>query len=177
MALAAAPLVSGHMRIGLGLEKWPENSVGFEESAMLGQLSLDFKPFLSPIFCAIDLSRTFEERGSYSAPGSLGELVTKTQTFSLGPRIYQELGPVDFYGGLSLTYLRAEQRLEGVGLLRDLVEDGLGSTLVLGITDFEIFFPKIGWGVEYRLAWVDVDALVDVQPRRGTWLLTTGLKF
>mgnify|MGYP006423157337 CR=1 FL=1 len=175
--LYSAPLVSGHLRLGLGVEKWPENSAGFDDQATIGQLSFDFKTPFNPIHYALDFSGTVKEKGRYSVPGTLGELETTTRSFSFGPRYYHDLGPVDVYGGVSLTYLKTEQKLSATGVIRNLSDDGLGSTLVLGLSDLEVFLPKIGWGIEYRMAWIDVDALIDIQPKEGTWLLTTGIKW
>ena len=176
-AVAIPSIISGHARVGLGVENWPENSAGFSDQATLGQLSLDFKTPLHPLYYSFEFTGTIKERGRYSIPGTIGELETQTQTFSFGPRYYHDLGPLDIYGGLSLTYLKTRQRLEGTGVLRNLVDDGLGTTFVIGLTDLQAFLPMIGWGLEYRLARVDVDALVDVEPKKGTWLLTTGIKW
>lgn len=160
--------------MGCGVEGWSSEAL---DSARIGSLSLDAKPWLYPIYLGLDLSGSSTEAGFIRQNGVRGNIEANTSVVSVGPKVYQTVYWADVYAGLMLTWQKTDQRFSRAGVVRDLMDQGLGTTAVLGVGGVEVFIPHLEWGVEFRYTKVDLDAITDVEPSSGTWLLTSGISW
>ncbi|MBF0199019.1 MAG: outer membrane beta-barrel protein [Planctomycetes bacterium] len=166
---------SGHFRLGAGVQSLPESEGIDMDMLKVGQISFDIQPFVVPVYISLDIQGSLESDGDYNIGADRGSLTSKVQQYTLGARLYKDIGPIDIYGGIGLNYLKSQQKLEGVALLKEISDEGLGVTFIVGFTDLKVFLPAVGWGVEFRYARVNVDSFTDVDARKGSWLLTCGI--
>jgi hypothetical protein len=172
----ALPLLpGGHVRLGYGIQGSNDQQSVDLKAMQRFQLSVDTQPTLLPIYFGLDMSSDFgASSGSVSLPSGAGSIESSLQEFTLNLKWYQELALLDIYAGAGLTYAKTEQEIRTVTLIQDIVSDGLGTTFILGVTDIEMGLPMVEWGLEFRYTRVDFDAIADVEPKAGTWLLTMG---
>lgn len=167
---------SGHFRLGFGADLQSEGQSFDMGSEKIAQLSFDLQPWLLPLYVAVDAQLGAESSGEYvSQGGGVEVLRSKADELTLGVKYYQSLALLDVYVGLGGTYQRLDQEHQGNALLRRVKGDGLGYTAILGVTDLQLLLPVLQWGVEVRFSKINTDAIVDVDPKMGTWLLTCGL--
>jgi hypothetical protein len=165
---------SGHVRLGFGVQ--PRSSqTGVEVDSMkIGQLSFDIQPTLLPFYLGLDAGGSLESDGQVDIPQGKGSLVSRTQDFTLSFKLYKSLKFLDVYAGLGATYLKTEQELKTATVVSNISEDGLGATVILGISDIQIFLPMVQWGMEFRATRANLDTFTELDSRRGAWLLTCG---
>jgi hypothetical protein len=173
-SLSAAPWPGGHIRLGAGLQPSSGQSDVDLDSMRIGQLSLDVRPSLLPVYLALDISGDLETDGKVDLPAERADLTSKMLNLTLGLKWYQSIGVADLYAGLGATYLKTEQELKASTFVKKVSSDGLGATLILGFTDVQIMLPLVQWGVEFRYTKVNLDSIADVEPSQGAWLLTCG---
>ena len=174
LPLSAAPWPGGHIRLGAGLQPSPSQSGVDLESMRIGQLSVDVQPSLIPLYLGLDVSGDLETDGKVDLPTERADLNSRTLNVTLGLKWYQTIGVADLYAGVGATYIKTEQELKTSTFVKNVQADGLGTTIILGLTDIQIMLPMVQWGVEFRYTKANLDSIADVEPNRGAWLLTCG---
>jgi hypothetical protein len=171
----AGPWPGGSFRLGYGLQPGPDGLGLDGDHVGVAQLSFDMQPGLLPWTLGLDFSTTLDEKDSVSLPSGKAELLSRFQQWTLSVKWFQNLAFCDVYGGVGYSMMNVKQKLTSATGRENESDTSSGPVIIVGLTDLPIYFPIIGWGVEYRYASLDADAITDVENQSSTWLITCGI--
>jgi hypothetical protein len=173
----AGPWPGGSFRLGYGVQSGPHGFGLNGERLEVMQASLDIQPGLLPWTIGLDFLTSFEHHESLQMTMNSGQLDSAVQKWTCSIKWHQELVFCDLYAGAGMGVLVFDQDFRAGSSIEHRRERSFFPVFIFGITDVPIFFPVLGWGVEFRYAQLDSEGIVELAKDSRSWLLTCGVSW